>query len=106
MHLIVHDSTHLCLLLISLAIAVELGILKLCSTKLGQDLLPEISARFVTDWVAQLLILNFNAWPDIRGAQVLVILAHHILDVALHTMIADLVTKLIDLSVYIVLKCI
>ena len=44
MHLIVHDPTHLCLFLEALTVAVELRVLKLRTTKLGQDLLAETSA--------------------------------------------------------------
>ena len=107
MHLIVHDSAHLGLLLVALAIAVELGILKLRAAELGQDLLPETPARFChAVGLPSAWIQDFDAWPDIRGAQVLVILAHHIVHVGPPTRVPDLLSELIDLSVHVVLECV
>lgn len=105
MHLIEHDSTHFTFFLIAFAVAVELGVFKLSITKLCQDLLSETSAWFSdTIRLATTRVQNLNSRSYIRWAEVLVVLAHHIIHIST-TWVSNLLCKLINICIHIVLEC-
>ena len=95
-----HVATDLVVILEAFAVAVELGVFELRVAQLGQDLLPEATARLGHAGVDASALIKPPICIVVAGAELLLVLTDDLVDLA--SVVADLLRELVHLCRHVV----